>query len=206
MKTFLAEIIPQIQRFSARLDNLTLLMNQHWVLIDNIEHKKTVYIFRTNNQLLIANDGQVENAKWEYLGNNSLLIGNINGTYLFKHGFFDKNLLALKIDSRDEYAIFINENKYNGDLNSFEKVLDFIRTSYLKEKLSSLHTTTISQTKIYSSNKGELEIEQIGVNEFPSPGDKVFMNNRPAINGKYKLGFMWYIKVVNGEIEDISHI
>ena len=129
MRTFLMDMISQIQRFSNRLDNLTLLTNQHWVLIENIENRKTVFIFRSNNQLLISNDGQVEKAKWEYLENNSLLIDSVNGTHLFKHGFFDENLLALKLDSKNEYAIFINENKYNGDLNSVEKVLDFIRSN-----------------------------------------------------------------------------
>jgi len=74
MKTFIADIIPKIQRFSDKLDNLTLLRNQHWVLIDNIETEKKVYIFRPNNELLISKNGKVEKGKWEYLGNKSLLI------------------------------------------------------------------------------------------------------------------------------------
>ncbi|MEY3343932.1 MAG: hypothetical protein RL090_1616, partial [Bacteroidota bacterium] len=54
MKTFLADIFPKIQRFSDKLDNLTMLTNQHWVSIDDILSTKTVYIFRTNNELLIS--------------------------------------------------------------------------------------------------------------------------------------------------------
>lgn len=204
MRTFLADIISQIQRFSDRIDNLTLLTNQHWVLIENIANKKTVFIFRSNNELLISNDGQVERAKWEYLGNNSLLIDSSSGTYLFKHGFFDENLLALKLDSKNEYAIFINENKYSGDLNSIERVIEFIRTNYILRNLSNVNSVIKGQIKKYTSDKGELEIEQIGLNKFPSPGDRVYKNNQPASNGKYKLGFMWYIKVSNGEVTDIT--
>jgi hypothetical protein len=74
MRTFISDIIPRIQKFSQKLDNLTLLTNQHWVVIDDIDNTKNVYIFRHNNELLISQNGKVEKAKWEYLGNNSLLI------------------------------------------------------------------------------------------------------------------------------------
>lgn len=125
MTTFFSDLIPKLQRFSQKLDNLTLLTNQHWVVIDDISNNKNVYIFRANNDLLISQNGKVEKAKWEYLGNNSLLIDKKDESYLFKHGFFDENILALKVDSKDEYAFLINENKYDGELNSLEKVIDF---------------------------------------------------------------------------------
>lgn len=100
----LGDIFPKLQRYSQKLDNLTLLTNQHWVSIDNILANKIVYIFRNNNELLVLTNGKVEKAKWEYIGNKSLLIDKANESYLFKHGFFDENILALKVDSSDEYA------------------------------------------------------------------------------------------------------
>lgn len=63
MKTFIADIIPRIQKYSQKLDNLTLLTNQHWVVVDEITNSKTVYIFRPNNELLISKNGKVEKAK-----------------------------------------------------------------------------------------------------------------------------------------------
>ena len=74
---------------------------------------------------------EVEKGRWEYLGNNSLLIDKKDKSYLFKHGFFDENVLALKIDGRDEYAFLVNENKYDGELNSFSRVVDFLSRTYL---------------------------------------------------------------------------
>lgn len=135
MKTFIADIFPKIQRFSCKLDNLTLLTNQHWISIDNILSTKTIYIFRTNNELLISTNGRVEKAKWEYLGNKSLLIDKSESSYLFKHGFFDENILALKVDSSEEYAVFVNENKYDGELNSINKVVEFLKEKYLDPTL-----------------------------------------------------------------------
>ncbi len=116
MKTFISDIIPRLQRFSQKLDNLTLLTNQHWVVFDDIINNKITYIFRENNDLIISINGKAEIAKWEYIGNNSLLIKRNDGTnYVFKHGFFDENILALKIDSKEQYAFLVNENKYDGE-------------------------------------------------------------------------------------------
>ncbi len=131
MKTYVADIIPKLQRFSQRLDELTRLTNQHWVVIDETTQAKTVYIFRENGELLISTNGIVSKAKWEYLGHNSLLIEHKEGSYLFKQGFFDDNVIALKLDSTNSYAFFVNETKYHKDLNKIEDVLKFLETKYL---------------------------------------------------------------------------
>lgn len=131
MRTYISDIIPRIQKFSQQLDNLTLLTNQHWVVIDDIDEKKNVYIFRQNNELLISRNGKVERAKWEYLGNNSLLIDLKEQSYLFRHGFFDENVLALKLDSKEEYAFLVNENKYDRELNSSKSVTEFLNRNYI---------------------------------------------------------------------------
>lgn len=132
MKTFIADIIPKIQRFSQRLDDLTKLTNQHWVSLSDITQTKRVFIFRANNQLLISDNGLVEKGSWEYLGNQSLLLDTKNESYLLKHGFFDENVIALKLDSTDSYVFFINETKYNGELNNIQDVLKFLENKYLK--------------------------------------------------------------------------
>ena len=135
MQTFIADIIPKLQKFSQKLDDLTLLTNQHWVVLDELTKAKNVYIFRSNNELLISSNGKVEKGRWEYLGNNSLLIDRKDESFLFKHGFFDENVMALKIDGKEEYAILVNESRYNGELNSLNKVTDFLSTKYLSSKL-----------------------------------------------------------------------
>jgi hypothetical protein len=135
MKTYIADIIPKLQRFSQKLDNLTLLTNQHWVVLDELESSKTVFIFRSNNELLISRNGKVEKAKWEYLGNNSILIDQKETSHLFKQGFFDENVLALKVDSKDEYAFLVNENRYDGEINSVERATDFLSSVYLRNKI-----------------------------------------------------------------------
>lgn len=149
MRTYFSDIIPKIQRFSQRLDNLTLLTNQHWVVIDDIDKTKNVFIFRENNELLIAQNGKVEKAKWEYLGNNTLLIDRKEDSYLFKHGFFDENILALKVDSKDEYAFLVNETKYDKELNSSLSVSEFLNRKYIEP---SIKQSIQSKPDFYISN------------------------------------------------------
>jgi hypothetical protein len=131
MKTYLLDIIPKIQKFSKKLDDITLLSNQHWVLMDSIGGSKTVLIFRLNNELLVSVDGKVNKGKWEYLGNNSILIDLLNESFLYKHGFFDENVLALKSDNKNEFALLINENRFEGELNSVPKLVQFLEEKYL---------------------------------------------------------------------------
>jgi len=178
MKTYFSDVIPKFQRFSQKLDNLTLLTNQHWVVIDEIENSKNVYIFRKNNELLISQNGKVTKAKWEYLGNNSLLIEQENESYLFKHGFFDENILALKIDSKNEYAFLVNENKFEEELNSKENIIDFLSRTYISSQL---------KKKIQDADRIAIE-EQV---DYTAPTYKV-------INKKQKFS------VFNGEIDEYS--
>ena len=218
MKTFISDLIPKLQRFSQKLDNLTLLTNQHWVVIDDIGNNKNVYIFRTNNDLLISQNGKVEKAKWEYLGNNSLLIDKKDESYLFKHGFFDENILALKVDSKDEYAFLINENKYDGELNSLDKVIDYLTRKYIEPQLRKniVDTTGIDlkETKklkepevvlvSYDTDKGKVVIEQDNSFSYPEPGKKAFISEKPAPTDKYKFGFMWYVHIENGIVTKVT--
>ena len=221
MKTFISDLIPKLQRFSQKLDNLTLLTNQHWVVIDEINNNKNVYIFRTNNDLLISQNGKVEKAKWEYLGYNTQLIDKKEESFLFKHGFFDENILALKVDSKNEYAFLINENKYDGELNSIERIIDFLTKKYIEpQTIKNIENSTgikiktksiIDQPKIvlvpYETDKGKIDIEQthnsyVDINE----GRKVYKNEQPAPDGKYRLGFMDYVYVKNGLVLKTSYI
>lgn len=204
MKTFLLDIFPKIEKFSEKLDNLTLLTNQHWVLIDEIKNNKTVYIFRSNDELLVSTNGKIEKAKWEYLGNKSLFIDIHSECYLFKHGFFDENILALKIDSSEEYAVFVNENKYNGELNSIERIIDFLRYSYIGKPMrtdieirtgmtiDSISNKASSGLIQHKTNKGIVEIAACD----SLKGQKAYMNGRPAPDGKYNFGFGFLFDVV----------
>lgn len=200
MKTFVSDIIPKIQKYSVKLDDLTLLTNQHWVAIDEINKSKTVYIFRSSNELIISQNGKVQKAKWEYLGHNSLLIERIDNSYLFKHGFFDMNILALKVDGTDEYAFLIRENRFDEELNSIQKVIDFLKKVYLDTR----ELREGKAIKYFDTNYGKLEIELSNHNIYPVIGNRAYRYSKAVLNGKYKIGFMWYFHIKDGVITNVT--
>lgn len=219
MKTYFVDLIPKIQRFSQKLDNLTLLTNQHWVVIDDIDLNKYVYIFRQNNELLISVNGKVEKAKWEYLGQNTLLIDRKEESFLFRQGFFDENILALKVDSKNEYAFLVNETKFYKELNSVEAIKEFLRLKYIDggifrslqevkecrdEGQDGNEFALEKEWMIYNCAQGKLEIEIFKINKVPHDGDRAKLNNQFAPNGKYKIAFMHFIHIKNGVVEKIS--
>jgi hypothetical protein len=142
MKTFIMDIIPKIKKFSKKLDDISILVGKHWVLIEPDNYVKVVYIFREkNNQLLISQDGIISKGFWENIGNNSLVIEIGDYSYLFKHGFVDDNVLALKIDGKNEYALFASEEKFESALNTYLSIQLFLEREYIISKGSPKSTT-----------------------------------------------------------------
>jgi hypothetical protein len=205
MKTYIVNIIPKIQEFSRKLDDLTLLTNKHWVVIDEANEDKSVYIFRNNKQLLISYNGKVEKATWEYLGNNSLLIDKKNESYLFKHGFFDENILALKIDGKKEYAFLVNENKFEGELNSIDAIVSFLINEYLKPDVNSSKNRSQDKSDLNNkkytrrtlqTDKGKLVFLSSQKIDY-AIGDVVYLDGKHAPDGKYKYGWpSWLFSVI----------
>ncbi|MBS1649934.1 MAG: hypothetical protein JSR09_09550 [Bacteroidetes bacterium] len=160
MRTFLLDIIPKIQRFSQKLDNLTVLTNKHWVVIDEELNRKVVFIFREkDSQLLISENGKIEKGTWEYLGNNSLLIDRNDGSYLFKHGFIDDTVLALKVDGKEEYALLVNEHKFDNKINSLTTILQFLNDTYSSERQQRTLTIPESKEVLNTAPKNQIQIK-----------------------------------------------
>lgn len=207
MRTYLADIIPRIQRFSKRLDYLTILTNQHWVSLGDIENGKMVFMFRDNSKLLIAANGIiVHRGTWEYMDNQSLLLETSNGGYLLKHGFFDENVIALKLDSTDKYAFFVNETKYDKELNNIGDILKFLEDKYFKKpSANSAYFESKSQesslpngtSATYKTKQGVLVL----TGEYLSMDKREIratLDGKKAPDGRYRLGFMWYVNVESG--------
>lgn len=208
MRTFIADIIPRIQRFSKRLDDLTKLTNQHWVSLGDIADGKRVFMFRDNSKLIIAENGIiVDRGTWEYLGNQSLLLETSNGGYLLKHGFFDENVIALRLDSTDKYAFFVNETKYEKELNNIVDILKFLEDKYLRNSSTS-NSGSVGQkpydgslnnwtSATYKTEQGMLTLTG-GYITKDKRIIKATLDNFVAPDGRYKLGFMWYVTVKDG--------
>jgi hypothetical protein len=134
MKTYVSDIIPSLKRFSKKLDSKTVLMNQHWIMVDEPTSSKTVYIFRNQNELLISKNGIVQNAAWDMIDSDTIKITVQEGSFLFNHGFLDNDILALQLDGKSEYAVFRNRNLSVIGLQSVDDVVSFLDRKYVHPK------------------------------------------------------------------------
>jgi hypothetical protein len=130
MKYYISDIIPKLQRFSRQLDELALIQNHHWVAFDSSTETITTYIFRDNKDLLIAQGGQVKKSKWDYLGNQTILIENSEESLLFRNSFFDETVLVLNLHNTDTYAFFLNETKIGTSFKTIEKLNEYLNKKY----------------------------------------------------------------------------
>ncbi len=157
MKTFLLDLIPKIQRYSKKLDDISVLTGKHWILLGG-DTTKTVYIFRSsNNQLIISKNGRIEKAKWEHIGKDSIIVDVRDESFLFKHGFIDDSVLALKLDGTNEYALFINEKRFEEFLDSIEKAISFLEENYLFHDPNLIKPTYERLVKIQIENNHSVE-------------------------------------------------
>ncbi len=171
MKTYISDIIPKIKKYSQKLDDITLLTNTKWVFIDDLNKTKIVYIFKDKNKLFISQNGKLNKSKWEYLDSNSLVIGKKDNKYLFRHGFFDLNVLALKVDGLEEYAFLINEAKYDEGLKSIDQIVQFLEKTYIKS--------------ITVPEKPKKLVENV-TEDFEVPlYNEVRISNNKSLSGKY---------------------
>lgn len=140
MKTYISNLLPKLQEYSARLDNLTLLTDQPWVQLDE-SGDRTVFVFRSDgNELLVSRNGKVNTCTWEYLEHmNSLVIETDEEKTLYNQGFLDESAMILRKDGRDEYLLLANENKV--EVTAAEKVLEQLERKYIEDTSGTQQTT-----------------------------------------------------------------
>jgi hypothetical protein len=129
MQTYFLNIIPSLARFSKKLDDITLLTSKHWVILNETTQSKSTYIFRNNKELIVSENGIVVHGTWDYLGFNKILLRLNDNSFLFQHGFLEDDILALKLDGMNKYAIFINEGR--SDLNTLSRIDSHLNRKYL---------------------------------------------------------------------------
>lgn len=114
MKLFLKDILPNLKKYSASLDQTSLLVDKPWVVANSKENFEKL-IFKRNGELYMSSNGDVTKGNWEYFPEaNSMLIEYGSVKKLYQHQYLDEAVLALKLDgnknSDDNYFLLANEN------------------------------------------------------------------------------------------------
>lgn len=205
MKTFISNIIPRIQQISNSLDNKSILLSANWILLDEDPSKRRIFLFEPNGTLDIFENGiELESGSWD-LNNNYLKLKLKNGGYLLKFSFYDKKILALNLDNSTNFLFFINEFFFDEYLNTIERINSYLTETYILDNQEKLPIEKINGKylrNIKLANNSFLTIHTILPIGY-TKNDEVFINEKPAPNGKYKIGWMDYIIVENGKIKSL---
>jgi hypothetical protein len=130
MKEYLKDIFPKIIRFSKELDDLAILTNKSWVLLNEEVGVHEVWIFRSNNDLIVSKNGIAIKGKWEFIQEaNSLYIEVGEYQRLINKAFIDDVALLLRLDGDKDIIALANENK----INEAFKINEYIENQYLEE-------------------------------------------------------------------------
>lgn len=131
MKQYLADILPRLQKYSARLDNLSLITDTPWIQVDD-SNDRIVFIFRSKgSELLVSENGDVNTCSWEYLDYmDALLVKMGERRALYNHGFLDDAVMILSKDGSADYLLLVNEKKV--EARDRDRVLARLNRKYLE--------------------------------------------------------------------------
>jgi hypothetical protein len=126
MITYIKQIIPELTKFSKKLDDISVFQNQKWINLDTDSSLKKLYIFRPENKLIVSINGDVTLGYWEYIDDCTILISLDGLKRLLRHKFINDEFLILNADNTEDYAFFIKEDESLKHINSMEMILNRI--------------------------------------------------------------------------------
>jgi hypothetical protein len=127
MIEYLKDIFPRIIRYSKKLDDLTVLTEKPWKLIDEESQIKEVWIFCQNKDLIISKNGIAQEGTWKYAA-NSIFIKVGEFQRLINQAFIDDVVLLLRLDGGNEFIALANEQKIDKSFKIEKYLNDKYRT------------------------------------------------------------------------------
>jgi hypothetical protein len=183
MKNFLNNIIPEIKRYSKKLNDTSSFMNVPWSFVDE-ESIIITYIFRNKGELLIMKQGDIITGNWEYLAVlDSILVTIGDKKEAYNQGFINDVVMLLRKDSTNVVLPLANR-----DMLPNLDIENYIKTVLLKNN-KGLHETSeyiYSKNRLKTIDGKEVEIEGKGkVGRVLEKNKTVKTDNIPAKNGLY---------------------
>jgi hypothetical protein len=159
--------------------------------------RRITHIFRRGGELLVADRGEAVRGKWEYMpATNSLLIEYDGRLRIYKQGFVDPGILALKKEDAKDLFVLVNENRIP-DLD-VERYLQGLTTggrgSIPPGPRSKVQTIDLKRPQI------TIVVTRIRGNVYDKGNLVMYPNGAPLANGRYETKGNLRITVKDGKI------
>jgi len=107
----------------------SILIDNNWVLINDIKTRKTIYRFHKNNVLSITKNNIISKGEWHYVNAEFIRITSDDEINIIKIMFRENHLLTLDIDRKSKnLAVFVNESKSDTPLDSQDSIRRFLHS------------------------------------------------------------------------------
>ncbi|BDD02420.1 hypothetical protein PEPS_47000 (plasmid) [Persicobacter psychrovividus] len=134
MRSYIVNTFKSLKDKSKQLSEESILIGKRWVLFDDQSQDRIIYIFQKEKQLLVSRNGEVTIGQWQYIDGQNIMISINNHHILLNHGFVDDEVLALRMDSKEDYIILCNESKGLKSLKSIQFLERYLEEKYLLSK------------------------------------------------------------------------
>lgn len=196
MIDYLKSLLPRLQSYSRKLDDLSSFTNIPWAVVTE-EGTQVTYLFQTNKEFLVSVGGEVTMGTWDYKEVLKSLLIDFNGKKkLYNHGFIDDTVMLLRKDGTDDLFMLANKDLLPS--------LDIVGHLQEKQAKIELAKNPIPYVHEFLEDGRELSILKANKNDVSfREGSKVYVKetNEFLEDGEYVLkGSPNVIKVRNGEV------
>jgi hypothetical protein len=200
-KPYLLNIIPRLRDFSEKLDKSVLLIGQKWVALSEDGDDRIVFIFNNNGELIVAINGEMIKGKWDFVLTTTLALEYAGISLLYDLAFKDAEFLALKLEGSSEVVLFFNESIIH-KMNSIDKISERLENKYLLSVENNLWGPIYNPSLKYDTWHTSLGTYETGGLDSMNGviSHYLFRNKLLVSDGKYKLGFMFFVYTENGRI------
>ena len=127
MKTFVINQLKKVSDINRRLDIVSTLMKNAWLVFDDNIGKTEKFIFMSNGKLLIAVDGVTSTSTWQYLAaDSSIVIEDKLNNYLLNVVVCDKNIVVLKLDGTQQYCFLLRTDQLVWSQCDYEAIQNYL--------------------------------------------------------------------------------
>ena len=137
----------KIKKYAERKSSKNTLSNISWLLLDEASENEIIYIFKSDNSLIISENGHIRRFEYEFIVDSDNLIIKYDDKkeILYNSLLLSDRYLILEQSSKNEYQVFANRTKFkdiikDNILKIFkrESELGFSKQNPIEDALESL--------------------------------------------------------------------
>jgi hypothetical protein len=171
MIQFLSTLIPTISEKANKIVDAAMLTDKSWFFLNDFStDSKIIYIFNSENELLVSKNGVVSIGKWKSIvhSTNSILVTVDSEMIFYNIIFLNFEYLILQQDGTSKHLFFAKQEKYsfNESIDSFnsfienyvENIKHFLNSNYKQNiYLPELKNQSIKEKKTETVIKAKEE-------------------------------------------------